>query len=153
MTRGESNLSVLAAVALLPAFAAGLQACSSTNGKASDGSFQNGGAGGSDAGADAVQNLGASYPCVVADAGGPTCVVGQSYCKVFDGLAGASGSGGPSFSSVPSCETIPPGSACAGNPTCACLCVAYGGCNHPPSVINCTCTDGSGFARIECSQI
>src|SRR5207244_545233 len=82
----------------------------------------NGGLDGGDSDGRSAPNLGASYTCSAT----ATCIVGQSYCDVtVGGAAGAPGSN-TGYYTTGFCRAIPQGTACAANPTCACVCAARG---------------------------
>ena len=111
--RGRSLLGGLAVVilaVLLP-----LEGCSNTsNSSGLDGGDSDGGS---------APNLGASYSCS-ATSTSATCVVGQSYCEVSKGGAGGTPGSNTGLYTTAICRTIPQGTVCAANPTCACVCAA-----------------------------
>jgi hypothetical protein len=89
---------------------------------------------GGDSGAGGVG--GSTFQC-----GSSSCVVGQSFCYSYTpGTAGASGGR--------SCTGLP--SACASDPSCACVCPAStgGGCMYGGSF--CSCAGSGGALTVSC---
>lgn len=109
-----------------------------------------------DAGSDAPgeghdsTHPGASFSCTAQTAAtSATCTVGQSYCVITTGGAGGAGGSQIGPYTTAFCAMIPEGTACAANPTCACVC-ALRGCGSG----GCTCRrDTDGLVELSCMSV
>src|SRR5450631_1340271 len=69
-----------------------------------------------------------------------SCVAGQSFCYVLDGLSANPG-GGRFY--IPECRSFSSSATeCATTPTCACFCSRFG-CG-----VQCRCEESNGFATV-----